>query len=57
MVAEPTSPSTWIVPSASKVSLSNADLIDLPFLGGSKKRSNVDCMMSEWSRRVDVASG
>lgn len=35
IVADPTSPATWIVPSASKLSLSKADLIGLPFFGAS----------------------
>jgi len=42
MVADPTRPATWMVASASKLSLSKADLIDTPFLGGSARRSNAD---------------
>ena len=45
IVAEPTSPSTWMVPSASKLSLSKADLMTLPFLGGSASWS-IDGMMA-----------
>lgn len=40
MVAEPTTPSTWIEPSASKLSLSYADLMIRPFLGESGTWSN-----------------
>lgn len=40
MVAEPTTPSTWIEPSASKLSLSYADLMIRPFLGDSGSWSN-----------------
>lgn len=36
MVAEPTRPSTWIVASASNVSLSKPDLMALAFLGASE---------------------
>lgn len=46
MVAEPTNPSTWMVPSASKLSLSKADLIVLPFLGGSARWLSVDGMVA-----------
>jgi len=46
MVAEPTSPSTWIVASASKLSLSYADLIDFPFFGGSERRSKEEGIVS-----------
>lgn len=35
MVADPTTPSTWIVPSASKLSLSNPDRIIFFLLGSS----------------------
>jgi hypothetical protein len=36
MVAEPTRPSTWIVASASNVSLSKPDLMALAFFGASE---------------------
>lgn len=39
IVAEPTMPSTWMVPSASKLSLSKADLRVLTFLGSSERLS------------------
>jgi len=45
MVADPTRPSTWNVPSASKVSLSKADLIVLTFFGASDSWSNTDGMV------------
>ncbi len=50
MVAEPTSPSTWMVPFASKLSLSKADFIVLPFFGSSSSWSKVDGMVQTASR-------
>ncbi len=46
MVADPTRPSTWIVPSASKVSLSKADFIALAFSGGSFSGSKAEGIAS-----------
>ena len=45
MVADPTRPSTWIVPSASKLSLSKADFIDFTFLGASERRTKDSGML------------
>ncbi len=45
MVADPTSPSTWMVPSASKLSLSKADLMLFPFLGASARRTKESGMV------------
>lgn len=42
MVADPTRPSTWIVTSASKLSLSKADFIVLTFLVGASERRTKD---------------
>lgn len=45
MVADPTRPSTWNVPSASKVSLSYGDLMILTFFGASESWSNTEGMV------------
>lgn len=61
MVAEPTRPSTWIVPSASKLSLSYADLIIRPFLGSSLSWSNegmvTGCLWSAADSRCGSCRG
>lgn len=51
MVADPTRPSTWMVPSASKLSLSKADFIVLTFfVGTSASRTKERGMAYEWHK-------
>lgn len=55
IVAEPTTPSTWIEPSASKLSLSYADLMTRPFLGESGSWSNAGIVVG-FLLLIDCAS-